>query len=118
MEYTLYIKPQLSESKKPKQNRVKSRKNDFVETYLLNLLKSCVLLLQFLKIFLFHCVKSVQIRSFFLSVFSCIQTRKNPVFGHFSRSVFFYDFHYITKLQTEIISCILKNAEAATRGVL
>ena len=41
-----------------------------------------------------HCVKSVQIRSFSWSVFSCIrpeyrkiQTRKNSVFGHFSRSV-------------------------------
>ena len=40
-----------------------------------------------------HCVKSVQIWSFFWSVFSCIQgeyrkirTRKNSVFGHFSRS--------------------------------
>ena len=42
----------------------------------------------------FHCVKSVQIRSFLWLVFSCIQseyrkvrTRKNSVFGHFSRSV-------------------------------
>ena len=40
-----------------------------------------------------HSVKSVQIRSFFWSVFPCIQseyskirTRKNSVFGHFSRS--------------------------------
>ena len=40
-----------------------------------------------------HCVKSVHIRSFFGSVFSCIRTeyrkirtRKNSVFGHFSRS--------------------------------
>ena len=33
-----------------------------------------------------HCMKSVQIRSFFLAVFSCIRTRKNSVFGHFSRS--------------------------------
>ena len=40
-----------------------------------------------------HCVKSVQIRSFFWSVFSCIQsessklqTRKNLVFRHFPRS--------------------------------
>ena len=40
-----------------------------------------------------HCVKSVQIRSFFWSVFSCIRTeygkirtRKNSVFGHFLRS--------------------------------
>ena len=39
-----------------------------------------------------HCVKSVQIRSFFWSVFSCIRTkygdllRKNSVFGHFSCS--------------------------------
>ena len=41
-----------------------------------------------------HCVKSVQIRSFFWSAFSCIRskykkiwTRKYSVFGHFSRSV-------------------------------
>ena len=40
-----------------------------------------------------HCVKSAQTRSFFWSVFSCIQskyrkirTRKNSVFEHFSRS--------------------------------
>ena len=40
-----------------------------------------------------HCVKSVQMRSFFWSVFSYIwtkyrkiQTRKSSVFGHFSRS--------------------------------
>ena len=40
-----------------------------------------------------HCVKSVQIRSFCWSVLSLIQseygeirTRKNSVFGHFSRS--------------------------------
>ena len=42
----------------------------------------------------FHLVKSVQIRSYFWSVFSCIQseyrkirTRNNSVFGHFSRTV-------------------------------
>ena len=41
-----------------------------------------------------HCMKFVQIRSYFLSVFSCIwteygqiRTRNNSVFGHFSRSV-------------------------------
>ena len=68
----------------------------------------------------YHCVKSVQIRSFFWSVFSCIRTecgdllgkspysvriqkntdqseyrklrtRDNSVFGHFSRSVFSLD---------------------------
>ena len=40
-----------------------------------------------------HCVKSVQIRSYFWSIFSCIRieyrkirTRNNSVFGHFSRS--------------------------------
>ena len=40
-----------------------------------------------------HCVKSVQIRSYFWSVFSCTQseyrkiwTRNNSVFGHFSPS--------------------------------
>ena len=44
--------------------------------------------------FRLHYVKSVQIRSFFRSVFSLIRTeykkirtRKNSVFGHFSRSV-------------------------------
>ena len=49
------------------------------------------------QLLLIHCVKSVRIRSFFWSVFSCIQseyrkirTRKNSVFGHFSRS----DYHY------------------------
>ena len=46
------------------------------------------------KDFPFHCVKSVQIRSFFWSVFSCIRTeyskkrtRKNSLLGNFSRSV-------------------------------
>ena len=33
-----------------------------------------------------HCVKSVQVRKFFCSVFSRIRTRKNSVFGHFSHS--------------------------------
>ena len=40
-----------------------------------------------------HCVKSVQIWSFFWSIFSCIWTEyrkiKNSVFGDFSRSVLF-----------------------------
>ena len=31
-------------------------------------------------------IKSVQIRSFFWSEYSKIRTRKNSVFGHFSRS--------------------------------
>ena len=33
-----------------------------------------------------QCVKSVQIRSFFCSLFSCIRTRETSVFGHFSSS--------------------------------
>ena len=33
-----------------------------------------------------HCVKSVQFRRFFWSVFSRIWTSKNSVFGHFSHS--------------------------------
>ena len=33
-----------------------------------------------------HCVKSVQIWGYLWSVFSCIRTRSNSVFGHFSRS--------------------------------
>ena len=56
MKYTLYIEPQFVESEKPKQYGVKSSKDNFVETYLSNLLKNCVLLLQFLKIFLFFYV--------------------------------------------------------------
>ena len=46
-----------------------------------------------------HRVKSVQIRIYFWSVFSCIrtenrkiQTRNNSVFGHFSRSEIENDF--------------------------
>lgn len=34
---------------KPKQNRVKSKKNDFLEIYLLNLLRSCVSVMQVFK---------------------------------------------------------------------
>ena len=44
----------------------------------------------------FHCAKSVEIRSYFWSVFSSIltkyrklRTRNNSAFGHFSRSVCF-----------------------------
>ena len=33
-----------------------------------------------------HCVKSVQIRSYFWSEYRKIRTRNNPVFGQFSRS--------------------------------
>ena len=49
-------------------------------------------------------VKSVQIRSFFWSVFSCIQpeygkirTRKNSVFGNFSRSVYQLSHIFLTR---------------------
>ena len=63
MEYTSNAEPQFAESKKPKQNRVKSRKHDFVETYFLNILKSCVLLLQFLKIFLYSFMFSTTLLS-------------------------------------------------------
>ena len=37
-----------------------------------------------------HCVKNVQIQSFFWSVFSCIWTRKNSVSERFSRSIYFH----------------------------
>ena len=52
----------------------------------------------------YHCVKSVQMRSFFWSAFSCIWTEyrkirtiKNSVFGHFSQ-VFWKDAKTIVKL--------------------
>ena len=55
-----------------------------------------------LKINIFHYVKSVQTRSYFWSIFSCIQseyrkirTRNNPVFGHFSRSLYLVYRHEI-----------------------
>ena len=62
---------------------------------------------------IYHCVKSVQIQSFFRSVFFCIldeyrkvPTRKNSVFGHFLRNVFFillnstisFNFPYLWKM--------------------
>ena len=57
------------------------------------------------------CVKSVQIRSFFCSVFSRIQskygkirTRKNSVFGHFLRSAGLADIHISINV---IVSCYL-----------
>ena len=52
----------------------------FRETFLLKLCKRSD------KYYHKHYVKSVRIRSFFWSVFSCNQTGKNSVFGHFSRS--------------------------------
>ena len=60
----------------------------------------------------FHCVKSVQVRSFFWSVFSSIRTehrkmrtRKDSVFGHFSRSVLYFGglFHEVSDECNNII---------------
>ena len=70
---------------------------------------------------LLHCVKSVQIWSFFWAIFSCmrteyrkIRTTKNSIFGHFSRSVRSnpaFHFWYSAKLSELInffsIVCIL-----------
>ena len=61
---------------------------------------------------IFHCVKSVQIRSYFWSLFSVfglvnlriqsgyrkIRTRNNSVFGHFSRSFWFLSWSRPVKL--------------------
>ena len=62
----------------------------------------------------FHCVKSVQIRSFFWSVFSCIRTeyrkirtRKNSVLGHFSRSITVKKFeHCWRQLLSILLNCL------------
>ena len=62
----------------------------FWESYssrLVNHIKKCGLFSKFK----YHCVNSVQIRSYFWSVFSCIRIQ-SPVFGHFSRSVLFQVF--------------------------
>ena len=48
------------------------------------------------------CVKSVPIRTFFWSVFCHIWTRKNSVFGHFSRSVTACQFFSVSTLATSI----------------
>ena len=61
--------------------------------YTISLSKSCII--EFTdELTHLNCVKSVQIQSFFWSVFPCIRTeyrkirtRKSSVFGHFSRSV-------------------------------
>ena len=60
-----------------------------------------------------HCVKSVQIQSFFWSVFSCIQSeyrkiriRKNSIFGHFTQWLFLK--LPCLKWQSEIKSTLLK----------
>ena len=37
-------------------------------------------------VIVWYCVKYVQIRSYFWSIFCCFQTRKNTVLGHFSHS--------------------------------
>ena len=59
-----------------------------------------------------HCVKSVQIRSFFRSAFSRIQseygkirTRKNSVFGHFSHSASPCNSDIRQKFPDNLISC-------------
>ena len=55
-----------------------------------------------------HCVKSVQIRIYFWSVFSCvrteyrkIRTRNNPVFSHFSCSEVFSVFNLFLDQQNK-----------------
>ena len=42
--------------------------------------------------YIYHSVKSGQIRSYFWSVFSCIRIRNNSVFGHFSSSIYLFIF--------------------------
>ena len=42
--------------------------------------------------YIYHSVRSVQIRSYFRSVFSCIRIRNNSAFGHFSRSIYLFIF--------------------------
>ena len=64
-----------------------------------------------------HCVKSVQIRSCFCSVFSWIRTdnrkvrtRNNSVFGHFSRSDSFQELYFFWYFFTTLnIFCLIWN---------
>ena len=71
-----------------------------------------------------HCVKSVQIRSFFWSVFSCIrteyrkiQTRKNPVFAHF-RAVSFTKWSKISTFITELCQILKRFYSLTDQGVV
>ena len=66
-----------------------------------------------IKVF-WHCMKSVQIRSYFWSVFSCIRTeykkirtRKIFVFGHFSHSLVFSNFTWFFNLSKNILQTIV-----------
>ena len=43
----------------------------------------------------YHCVKRVQIRSYFWSVFSCIRTRNNSIWTHFTQCIFHPMVHQI-----------------------
>ena len=60
--------------------------------YYLHSVCICIFFCDYIHFFTDHCVKSVQIRSFFWSVFSSIQseyrkirTRNNSIFGHFTQ---------------------------------
>ena len=70
-----------------------------------------------------HCMKSIQIWSYFWSVFSCIQseyrktrTRKNSVFGHFSLSVSLMDF--VSRTDPTLVHLIYLEHVAADELVL
>ena len=59
-----------------------------------------------------HCVKRVQIRSFFQSECAKIQTRKNSVFGHISRSlIHYYQTSFVLFSVSHLYTqrCFLKN---------
>ena len=83
----------------------------------------------------FRCVKSVKIRSFFCSVFShnwteCgeiwsiqsksgrIRTRRNSVFGHFSRSVLYYNFQFRLPILTSLLIAWNYNANAIDAAII
>ena len=56
----------------------------------LRIISTSIILKLFVRLFVYfhkknHCVKSVQIRSIFCSVYRKIRTRKNSIFEHFSR---------------------------------
>ena len=59
----------------------------------------------FLYPWIWHSVKSAQIRSYFWPVFSCNRTRNNSVFGHFSRSVKVWNFTqwFLQKFASKLI---------------
>ena len=64
-----------------------------------------------------HCVKSAQIRDFFLALFSCIRTRKNSLFGHFSCSEYLNEVIKGCCFLIQVLQCKVKKLSSLVRNI-